>query len=194
MSDPTAWAWALAALTVVNLGTIGLTAVVLAWAHVRRHRPLVQLADALATGDLDQARFHLDALRGAAGAELSAICRPTLSSGPPELARDRFVRAYLVAYPSVPLLPKLLAFVCCGTTAALPLLVGAAGWAAAVTGSIEMGVPVPDQATVLLQLGLAETLAAGAVTLTLIAVSHRVDPGSRRTRRKLIPRLLHRPS
>jgi hypothetical protein len=194
MSDPTLWAWALAALTVANLGSLGLTAGVLVWVHLRRHRPLVQLADALAAGDLDKARFLLDAVKGTAGRDLAEICRPTLASGPPELARDRFVRAYLVAYPSVPLLPKLLAFVVCGTTAALPLLVGAAGWAAAVTASLEMGGAVPDQATLLLQLGLAETLAAGGVTLALIVVSHHIDPGSRRTRRKLVPSLMHRPS
>lgn len=194
MSDPSTWAWALAALTVVNLGTLGLTAAALVWLHLRRHRPLVQLAAAVADGDLDKARFLLDAVRGTPGRELSSICRPTLASGPPELARDRFVRAYLVAYPSVPLLPRLLAFVGCGTTAALPSLVGAAGWAAAVTASLELGTPVPDQATLLLQLGFAETLAAGAVTLALIGISHRVDPGSRSTRRKLVPRLLHRPS
>lgn len=193
MSDPTVWAWALAVLTVANLCTLGLTALVLVWFHLRRHRPLVQLAEAVAQGDLDQARFLLDAIRGAAGADLSAICRPTLHSGPSELARDRFIRAYLVAYPSVPLAPKLLSFVACGTTATLPLLVGAAGWAAAVTASLELGTPVPDQATLLLQLGFAETLAAGLVTLVLIVAAHRMDPGSRRTRRKLVPRLLHRP-
>jgi len=189
MSDPTPWAWALAALTVANLVVIGGTAVLLAWVHVRRHRPLVSLADAVADGDLDKARFLIEAVRGSAGAELAAICRPTLVSGPPPLARDRFIRAYLVAYPAVPLSTKLLAFVGCGTTASLPALIGAAGWAASVTAALEMGTSIPGQATLLLQLGFAETIAAGLVTLALVFVAHRIDPGSRRTRRMLVPRL-----
>ena len=191
MSDPTPWAWVLVGLTVGNLLVLGATALGLMWSYFRRHRPLVLLAEAVAEGDLDKARFLIEAVRGDTGAELSAICRQTLESGPPDLARDRFIRAYLVAYPTVPLLPKLLATVACGTTALLPLLVGAAGWAAAVTAAREMGSPVPTQATVLFQIGLAETLAAGVVTLALVFVAHRLDPGSRRTRSKLIPRLVH---
>ena len=189
MNGPALWSWALVALTVANLCALGLTALLLAWAFVRRYRPLVQLAEAIAAGDLDKARFLLEAVRGAEGKELAAICRPTLASGPPEVARDRFVRAYLVAYPTVPLPLKVLATVVCGTTAMLPLLVGAAGWAAAVTAATEFGVPVPTQATLLLQVGVAETLAAGLVTAVLVVLVHRLDPGSRSTRRKLINRL-----
>ena len=192
MSDPTPWAWGLAALTAANLIVISGTASWLMWSYFRRHRPLIQLAEAVADGDLDKARFLLEAVRGPAGAELSSICRPTLESGPPPVARDRFIRAFLVAYPTVPLFPRLLATVGCGTTALLPLLVGAAGWAAAVTSALEMGTPVPTQATLLLQLGFAEALAAGLVVLALLFTSHRMDPGSRTTRGRLIRRL--RPS
>ncbi len=192
MSGPTLWSWALVALTAANLCTLGLTAALLAWTFVRRHRPLVQLAETVAAGDLDKARFLLEAVRGAPGAELAAVCRPTLASGPPDLARDRFVRAYLVAYPAVPLPLKLLAAVVCGTTAVLPLLVGAAGWATAMTAATEVGVPVPSQAVLLLQVGLAETLAAGLVTLVLVVLIHHLDPASRSTRRKLVPKLRDR--
>jgi hypothetical protein len=184
------WAWAAAVLAMADLLLLGLTVCALAWRHHRRNRPLAQLAEALLQGDLDKARFLLEAIRGHEGREMVAICRPTLESGPPAVARERFLRGYLAAYPSTPLGLKLWTAVVCGAGALLPFIVAGAGRADAISGALALGAAEPEAALTLYQLGIAETAAAGAVAWALILVAHRMDPGSPSSRRRMVARML----
>ena len=183
------WAWILVGLAGLNLLIQGGAAAWLLWQHLRRHRPLLQLAEAILEGDLDVARFLLASVNGPAGRELTAICRATIESGPPATARNRFLRAYLVAYPAPPLAGKLAIAVGCGTAALLPFLVAAAGRMDLAAAAAEQGAGLPRQALDLYRLGFAETVAASMVAWALVLVSNRLDPDARFVRRRLVARL-----
>lgn len=180
------WAWLLVALACVDLVALVLAAALVLRQYLRRHRPLGRLARSLERGDLDRALFHLDRMPGAAGREMASFCRRTVESGPPDLARDRFVRGYLATYPVAPLLPKLVTTVLCGTGAALPLLVGAAGWADCLAGAARYGEQVPETARTLLLVGGVESAAIGVVAGVLVVAAHRLDPGSSGARRRWV--------
>ncbi len=186
----TTWAWIVAGLAMADLLLLGLTACALAWRHHRRARPIQQLADAVEQGDLDKARFLLEAVRGVEGQEMVAVCRPTLESGPAPVARERFLRGYLAAYPSTPLGLKLWTAVVCGSGALLPFLVAGAGRADAIGRALTLGATEPEAALTLYQLGIAETAAAGAVAWALMLAAARWDPGSPPARRKMVARML----
>lgn len=182
----TTWAWLLVALGCANLVVLVLATALVVRQYLGRHRPFGRLARSLEQGDLDRALFHLDRMPGAAGREMASFCRRTVESGPLDLARDRFLRGYLATYPVAPLIPKLVTTVLCGTGAALPALVGAAGWADSLAGAARYGEQVPETAQTLLLVGGVESVAIGVVAGVLVMVAHRFDPGSPGARRRWI--------
>ncbi len=188
-ADVTHWAWLLVFLAAANLLVQAAAAAVLLRAHLRRNRPLQQLAEVMLSGDLEKARYLLGQVPGDPGDQLRAICTPTFASGPLETARERFLTAFLVAYPGAPLGPKLGTALVCGTAALLPFLVGAAGRAAVVAAAMTVGAAVPDAALDLYRLGLLETLAAGMVAWAVVLGVHHLDPGARAVRRRLVEQL-----
>jgi len=183
------WAWVLTALAVIDVLVLASSAGVLSWRYLRRYRPVMQLVEAVVQGDLDKARFLLAAVRGTGSDTLSRMTRPSLESGSAGQARDRFVQAYLAAFPTAPLGAKLLITVTCGTAALLPFLTAAAGRADAVTTATVLGLAPPDAALTLYQVGIAETVAAGALAWALILIAHRTDPGSPSARRRVVSKL-----
>ncbi len=182
---PAAWAWILVGMAALNLAVHGLNAALLLRAQLRRHRPLLRLAAALEQGDLDKARFQLDAIPGAPGETLRAYCQRTVEVGPLATARDRFVRGMLVAYPAVPLSLALLTGAVGATVALLPLLVGVAAHADAVAGAASLGAPIPAVAGQLALLGAAEAAAGALVAAALALVAGRLDPAAPGVRRRL---------
>ena len=185
----TTWAWVLAGLAVVDVLVLTTGAGLLAWRYHKRYRPMMQLADAVVGGDLDKARFLLAAVRGEGSTNLDTMARPSLQSGSPDTARDRFILAYLASYPTTSLGTKLLITVACGGAALLPFLIGAAGRADAVTTAVVLGLTPPEAALTLYQVGIAETAAAGSLAWALILIAHRTDPGAPSVRRRIVSRL-----
>ncbi|MDP7113607.1 MAG: hypothetical protein QGH45_16690 [Myxococcota bacterium] len=181
-----AWAWLLVGLAALNLGVHGLNAALLVRAQLRRHRPLLRLAHALKEGDLGKASFQLDAIPDAPGEVLRAYCGRTVDSGPLSVARDRFLRGLLVAYPSPPLLISLLTGAMGSTAALLPLLVGIAVHADAAAAAADLGTSVSITAGQLAVLGAAEAGAGALVAIALAAVARRMDPGAPGVRRRLV--------
>lgn len=187
--DQTTWAWVLVGLAAVNVVLLAGTALVLALVHVRRHRPLVLLADAVARHDVEQARYHLARIGGRPGQLMDVALRRSLENGSPKMIRDRFIRGYLTGYPAASALLKLWTVVVCGTAAVLPYLVSCAGRAALATAALEQDRTIPIDALTLNQLGLVETVVAGAVAWALVLVAFRDDPGAGVVKRRILARL-----
>lgn len=185
-ADLATWAWVLVATAVVNVVLLGLAAAILLWRYYRRYRPLTQLAEAVASGDLDKARFLLEAVRGPEGRAMAALCRTPLLSSSPDQARERFVRAYVATYPSAPLGMKLCTTALCGTAALLPFFLAAAGRADAMATALEMGAATPTAALTLYRLGIAETVATGVMAWAIILMAYRADPGAPAVRRRIV--------
>ncbi len=185
----TTWAWMLVGLAAANVLLLAGTALVLTLIHVKRHRPLMLLADAVARHDVEQARYHLARIGGRPGQLMDVAMRRSLEHGSAKMVRDRFVRGYLAGYPAASALLKLWTVVVCGTAALLPYLVSCAGRAALGTAALERGRPIPIDALTLNQLGLVETVVAGAVAWALILVAFRNDPGAGAVKRRILARL-----
>lgn len=188
-ADITHWAWVMVILAGLNLVVQAAAAGLLLRTHLRRHRPLLNLAEVMVSGDLEKARYLLGQVPGTAGDQLRAICGPTVESGPAATARERFLTAYLVAYPGAPAGPKVWTTVLCGSAALLPFLAGAAGRASVVSAAMAVGAAVPDAALDLYRLGLLETMAAGVVAWAIMLGVHHLDPGARSVRRRLVGQL-----
>jgi len=139
-------------------------------------------------GDLDKAHYLLGQIPGPEGERVRAICGPTVETGPLATARERFLTAFLVAYPGAPAGPKVWTAMLCGAAALLPFFVGAAGRASVPAAAMELGAAIPDQALGLYQLGAIETAAAGAVAWAILLGVHHLDPGARTVRRRLVER------